>query len=102
MFGVHTKLIIWGGVALAMLALLAGWGLERGRADRLNRENADLRATVGSYEDALSACADRAAERARADRIAAEQAAEIAASSVTADFNRGFAVGRAVCQARAS
>jgi predicted secreted protein len=102
MFGVHTKLILWGGVALVVFVLGIALSLERGRGDRLNRENADLRATVGSYEDALGACADRAAERARADRIAAEQAAEIAASSVTADFNRGFAVGRAVCQARAS
>jgi hypothetical protein len=102
MFGVHTKLIIWGGVALVVFVLGIALSLERGRGDRLVRENADLRATVGSYEDALSDCQGRAAERARVDRQTAEAAAEIAAASVSRDFDRGVAVGRAICQARAS
>lgn len=101
MFGVHTKLIIAAGVAVLVFALGLMLSLERGRSDRLTRENADLRATVGSYEDALDDCQARATARAAADREAAEAAAELAASTVTADFNRGVAVGQAICRVRA-
>ena len=102
MFGTHTKLIIAAGVAVLVFILGLALAVERGRSDRLTRENADLRETVGSYENALDACMNRAADRARADRDAAEAAATAAAASVSRDFDRGVAVGRAICQARGS
>lgn len=100
MFGVQTRFLIWGGVAALILVLGMMLSVESGRANRLTRENADLRQTVESYGEALNQCQARATERAAADRRAAEASAALAAESVTADFNRGVQVGRAICTAR--
>lgn len=102
MFGAQTKLIAAVGLGLVLVALAAWGAMERGRADGLLAENAELRQTLRGYTDALASCRNDARERAAADRQAAEAAATAAAASVSRDFDRGVAVGRAICQARAS